>query len=206
MDLDLFLLLAPCVLVSLALHELAHAWVAWKLGDPTARGEGRITLNPLRHLDPLGTLMFAVTSLVGGMPFGWAKPVPVNPGYFRRPKQGMAVVAAAGPATNFALALASLALVVHGGLDGRALDLADLAYRVNVVLGIFNLIPIPPLDGSRIVGAVMDDTTYRHWIRLDHYGMIVVLGLFFVFHGPFTDLLVSAFDGVTRVMGTIVGA
>ncbi len=206
MDLELFLLLAPCVLLSLALHELAHAWVAWKLGDPTARSEGRITLNPLRHLDPLGTLMFAVTSLVAGLPFGWAKPVPVNPGHFRHPKQGMAVVAAAGPATNFALALGCLALVAHGGLDGRTLDVVDLAYRVNVVLGIFNLIPIPPLDGSRIVGAVMDDATYRQWARLDQYGMIVVLGLFFVFRDPFTDLLVSAFDGVTRVMGTIVGA
>jgi Zn-dependent protease len=206
MDLRTFLLLAPCVLMSLALHELAHAWVAWRLGDPTAKNEGRITLNPIKHLDPMGTAMFAVTSLVAGLPFGWAKPVPVRPGYFKRPKEGMAIVAAAGPATNFLLALVALAVYQHAGLTGEAQDIVRLAYYVNVVLGIFNLIPIPPLDGSRIVGVVMSDDTYRQWVRLDQYGMFVVLGLFFVFRDEFSTFLGSALDGVTRVMSAIVGA
>jgi len=206
MDLRTFLLLAPCVLLSLALHELAHAWVAWRLGDPTAKQEGRVTLNPLKHLDPLGTLMFAVTSLVAGLPFGWAKPVPVRPGYFRRPKEGMAVVAAAGPATNFALALVALAVYRHVHLTGEAEEIARLAYLVNVVLGIFNLIPIPPLDGSRVVGVLMDDATYARWVRFDQYGMIVVIGLFLIFQDEFSTLLDGALDGVTRVMDTIVGA
>ncbi|MFN8186804.1 MAG: site-2 protease family protein [Gaiellales bacterium] len=206
MDLRTFLLLAPCVLVSLALHELAHAWVAWKLGDPTAKNEGRITLNPLKHLDPLGTAMFAVTSLAANLPFGWAKPVPVRPGYFKNPKQGMAVVAAAGPATNFALALIALAVYEHAGLTGQASRVVQLAFFVNVVLGVFNLIPVPPLDGSRIVGALMPDTAYLQWVRLDQYGMVIVLGMFFVFRDQFSTLLGSAFDAVESVMRVIVGA
>lgn len=206
MDLRTFLFLAPCVLISLALHELSHAYVAWRLGDPTAKDEGRITLNPLKHLDPLGTLMFAVTSLVAGLPFGWAKPVPVRPGYFKRPKEGMAIVAAAGPAMNFALALVALAVYQHAGLHGEGLEVVRLAYLVNVVLGIFNLIPIPPLDGSRVVGVVMSDATYAQWIRLDQYGMFVVFGLFFVFRDEFSTLLDSALESVTRVMNVIVGA
>ena len=206
MDLETFLLLAPIVLVSLALHELAHAIVAFRLGDPTAKNEGRITLNPLKHLDPLGTLMFAVTSLVAGLPFGWAKPVPVHPGYFKRPKEGMAIVAAAGPVTNFVIALVCLAIFQHAGLDGEAQEVVRLAYLVNVVLGIFNLIPIPPLDGSRIVGVVMNDATYARWVQLDQYGMIAVLALFFIFRDEFSTLLGDALESVTRVMNVIVGA
>ncbi len=206
MDLRTFLFLAPCVLLSLALHELAHAWVAWQLGDPTAKDEGRVTLNPIKHLDPLGTAMFAVTSLSVGLPFGWAKPVPVRPGYFKRPKEGMAIVAAAGPGMNFLLALIAFAVSRRAGLEGEALRVVELAYYVNVVLGVFNLIPIPPLDGSRIVGVLMSDMTYRQWLRFDQYGMFVVFGLFFVFRDQFSTLLSSAFDSVTKVMSAIVGA
>ena len=206
MELRTFLLLAPCVLVSLALHELAHAWSAWKLGDPTAKDEGRLTFNPIKHLDPLGTLMFAVTALATNTPFGWAKPVPVQPRFFRRPKEGMALVAAAGPATNFLLALAALAILVHTDLSGTAYEVAYYAYLVNVVLGLFNLIPIPPLDGSRIVGVFMRDDTYRQWARLDAYGMVVVLGLFIIFRDESSELLGDAYDAVTRVMVRIVGA
>jgi Zn-dependent protease len=206
MELRTFLLLAPCVLVSLALHELAHAWTAWKLGDPTAKEEGRLTFNPLKHLDPLGTAMFAVTALGAGTPFGWAKPVPVQPRFFRHPKEGMALVAAAGPATNFLLALGALAIRTHVDLRGEADEVAYYAYLVNVVLGIFNLIPIPPLDGSRIVGIFMSDATYRQWARLDTYGMVVVLGLFLVFRDESSELLLDAYDAVTGVMERIVGA
>jgi Zn-dependent protease len=205
-DVETFLLLAPVVLVSLAFHELAHALVAYKLGDPTAKNEGRITLNPIKHLDPLGTLMFAVTSLVAGLPFGWAKPVPVRPGYFKHPKEGMAIVAAAGPATIFVIALVCLAIFQHGNLQGEAEEVVRLSYFVNVVLGIFNLLPIPPLDGSRIVGVVMSDATYARWVQLDQYGMIAVLALFFIFRDEFSTLLGSALDSVTRVMNAIVGA
>jgi Zn-dependent protease len=202
--LDLFLLLLPVVVVSLALHELAHAYVAWKLGDPTAKEQGRLTLNPIAHLDPLGTLMFALTALLAGVPFGWAKPVPVDPRNFRRPKEGMALVAVAGPAMNFVLALVALAILRHAELDGRAYSVVALAYLVNVILGLFNLIPVPPLDGSRIVGVLMNNATYARWIALDAVGMLIVFGVFFLFQEEFTLVLESALDRVTRVMDVLV--
>jgi Zn-dependent protease len=204
MDLSTFALLLPIVLVSLTLHELAHAWVAWKLGDPTAKSQGRLTLNPLVHLDPLGTLMFVLTALIANLPFGWARPVPVDPRYFRRAKEGMAIVAAAGPLMNFVLALACWAVVRHVALSGQGSEVLTKAYIVNLVLGIFNLIPVPPLDGSRILGAVMDDATYVRWIRLDQYGMFVVFGSFFLFQDQFTRVLNDLIIHVTRVMDVLV--
>ena len=201
MPLDVFLLLLPVVIVSLSLHELAHAYVAWRLGDPTAKEEGRLTLNPIAHLDPLGTLMFALTALLAGVPFGWAKPVPVDPRNFRRPKEGMALVAVAGPVTNFLLALVALAVLRHvAGLDGRAFNVVALAYLVNVILGLFNLIPVPPLDGSRVVGVLMDNATYARWISLDAVGIVIVAGVFVLIQDEFNDVAESALDQVTRVM------
>jgi Zn-dependent protease len=204
MDLSTFALLFPIVLVSLTLHELAHAWVAWRLGDPTAKSQGRLTLNPIVHLDPLGTLMFVLTALIANLPFGWARPVPVDPRYFRRAKEGMAIVAAAGPLMNFLLALVCWGVVRHVELSGQWTEVLEKAYIVNLVLGIFNLIPVPPLDGSRILGALMDDATYVRWIRLDQYGMLVVFGAFFLFQEQFTRVLTDLIIHVTRVMDVLV--
>ena len=204
MPLEIFLPLLPIVLASLTLHELGHAYVAWKLGDPTAKEQGRLTLNPIAHLDPLGTLMFVLTALIAGLPFGWAKPVPVRPGYFRRPKEGMAIVAAAGPAMNFLIALVCLAVIRHVELGGRTAEVVENAYIVNVILGLFNLIPVPPLDGSRIVGVLMDRATYVRWIQLDQFGMLVVFGAFFVFQDEFSTLLLDALRNITRVMDVLV--
>jgi Zn-dependent protease len=203
-DLETFLLLSPILLVSLTLHELAHAWVAWKLGDPTASEEGRLTLNPLVHLDPLGTLMFVITAILINLPFGWARPVPVDPRYFRRAKEGMAVVAAAGPAVNFVLALLCWAIVRHVEVGGTATDVMVNAYIVNVVLGLFNLIPVPPLDGSRIVGVLMNNATYARWLSLDIIGMAVVFGFFVLFRNQFTTVVSDVLDTVTRVMDVLV--
>jgi Zn-dependent protease len=203
-DLETLLLLLPIVLVSLTLHELAHAWVAWRLGDPTAKEQGRLTLNPLVHLDPLGTTMFVLTALIANLPFGWARPVPVNPRYFRHPKEGMAVVAAAGPAMNFLFALICLAVIRHVELGPRAFDVAEAAYIVNIVLGLFNLIPVPPLDGSRIVGVLMDRSTYARWIQLDQFGMLIVFGAFFIFQDEFSTLMLDALRNITRVMDVLV--
>ena len=204
MDLHTFVLLLPIVLVSLTLHELAHAWVAWRLGDPTAKSQGRLTLNPLAHLDPMGTLMFVLTALIANLPFGWARPVPVDPRYFRRAKEGMAIVAAAGPLVNFVLALVCWAVVRHVGLSSEGVEVMEKAYIVNLVLGLFNLIPVPPLDGSRIIGAIMDDATYVRWIHLDQYGMLVVFGAFFLFQDQFTRVLNDLIIHVTRVMDVLV--
>jgi Zn-dependent protease len=202
--LDVFLVLLPIVLVSLTLHELGHAYVAWKLGDPTAKEQGRLTLNPIAHLDPLGTLMFVLTALIANLPFGWARPVPVRPGYFRRPKEGMAIVAAAGPAMNFLIALVCLAVIRHVELGDLTGEVVENAYIVNIILGLFNLIPVPPLDGSRIVGVLMDRATYARWIQLDQFGMLIVFGAFFIFQDEFSTLLLDALRNITLVMDVLV--
>ena len=205
-EIRVFVLLLPVIVASMVLHELAHAWTAWRLGDPTARRMGRLTLNPVPHIDPLGTAMFALTYFAAGVMFGWARPVPVMPAYFRHPQRGMAVVAVAGPVTNFVIALVLTAVWQHARPSGEtALDVLELAIVVNIVLGVFNLLPIPPLDGSRIVGVFMDADTYRRWSALDQYGMLALLALFLLFQRPFTLLLTSARDRTFDVLLALVG-
>lgn len=178
-----FAITLPLLLVSLVLHELAHGWVAFKLGDPTARALGRLSPNPLRHLDVWGTIALVVTFLGSGGTFffGWAKPVPVNPGYFKDPQRAMMLVGAAGPATNLVLALVAAALV--WGTYTWNLFLAQafaLLFVLNVVLAVLNLLPIPPLDGSRVVGGFLSQSQYRSWVALDRYGNYVFVGLLLV--------------------------
>ncbi len=204
-NLELFLYLVPILLASMTLHELAHAVVATRLGDPTPREQGRLTLNPIAHLDPAGTAMFAVTYFLTDLMFGWAKPVLVQPGNFRRPKQGMALVAVAGPVTNFLLALVILAALVHQDFGDRTTTVLIRAYEVNVILGIFNLLPVPPLDGSRIAGAFMTDPMYYRWSALDQYGMFALFGIIVLFGRQFSTLFVSALDASSDVMRVLVG-
>ena len=206
-ELELFLYLAPIIIASLVVHELAHAVVATRLGDPTPREDGRLTLNPLAHLDPLGTLMFGVTYFLSSVIFGWAKPVHVQPAYFRRPQQDMALVALAGPATNFVAAIVCAAVLVHAGLDlgDDVRLLLARVYEVNLVLTLFNLIPVPPLDGSRLVGAFMDEATYARWSALDAYGMFVIFGVIVFFREQFSELFVAAINESTDVIVTLVG-
>jgi Zn-dependent protease len=205
MDLNTFLWLIPFLVASLVLHELAHALVATRLGDPTPRDDGRLTLNPVVHLDPLGTLMFVLTALVSDFIFGWAKPVMVQPRYFRRPQVDMALVAAAGPATNFLIALACVGLLVHGDFTGTTFDVLVRAYEVNIVLGIFNLIPIPPLDGSRILGAILPQGLYVRWSQLDQVGMLALFGLIFLFNDQFWEVFGEVLARSTDFMVRIVG-
>ena len=204
-DLELFLYLAPILVASLVLHELAHGYVATRLGDPTPREQGRLTLNPIVHLDPLGTTMFVVTYFLSSFIFGWAKPVQVQPGYFRRPKQAMALVAAAGPAVNFALAIVCVALLVHMEFGEKSTNVLVRSYEVNLILGIFNLLPIPPLDGSRIVGALMTDDLYTRWSAVDQYGILILFGVIILFRPQFNEVLGTAFQHSTDVMVTLVG-
>lgn len=178
---------APVLLFSMTFHEVSHGYMAYRLGDPTARNLKRLSLNPLQHLDPLGSLMLAVTFLFSGgrMLFGWAKPVPVNPGYFKSHQYGMMWVGMAGPAANLLLAmLAALALNVFYPdpefVDGLLPISIFRIFQLNVILMIFNLIPVPPLDGSRIVGALMPPKAYIKWIQLDRYGMLFVMLLLMV--------------------------
>ena len=157
-----FLLLAPVFIVSLTLHELAHALTAYRLGDRTAAEMGRLTLNPLKHLDPLGSLFLVLSYFSGWFLFGWAKPVPVDPRNLRTtPQVGMALVGIAGPITNFLLAILAAAVFAHTELTGDAFIIGYYAISINVILGVFNLFPIPPLDGSRIIGGFMPRDVYR---------------------------------------------
>ena len=178
-----FLVVSPLLIVSLVLHELAHGWVAYRLGDPTAKAHGRLTLNPIKHLDTWGTIMLAVTFLGSGGSFffGWAKPVPVDPRFFKDGQRGMAWVGVAGPLTNFALVFVSAGLIWL--TYTRSLFLLEafwMLFVLNVILGTLNLIPIPPLDGSRVVGGFMPRATYSRWAELDRYGNFVFIGLFLV--------------------------
>ena len=174
--------------VSLAgtLHEAAHGWVAWRLGDDTAYRLGRVTLNPFRHVDPFGTILMPALLLFasgGRIMFGYAKPVPVN---FRRlGRRDMVLVAAAGPATNFLLALASAALM-HG-LDYLPPDVHDWAGTnlfnlvwINVLLGVFNMLPLPPLDGGRVAVGLLPRALAGPLARLERAGMIIILGAVFI--------------------------
>ena len=178
-----FLLISPLLLVSLVLHELAHGWAAWKLGDPTAKAAGRLTLNPLKHLDTWGTIMLAVTFLGSGGRFfmGWAKPVPIAPWHFKDPQRGMMLVGLAGPVTNIVLALAAAGLV--WATYTWSLFLAQMflmLFVLNVILATLNLIPIPPLDGSRVLGGFLPREQWARWMQLDRWGNYVFLGLFVV--------------------------
>jgi Zn-dependent protease len=201
---EIFVWLLPFLLVSLVLHELAHAYAATWLGDPSPRADGRLSVNPIVHLDPLGTAMFAITALVSDFIFGWAKPVMVSPRYFRRPQIDMAIVAAAGPATNLLLALGCVAWIIHGNLEGTLEEVVIRAFEVNVVLGVFNLIPIPPLDGSRILAAVMPRALHVRWAQLDQVGMIALFAVIFIFNERFWNVFSEVLDETTRVMVNIV--
>lgn len=170
----------PALLIALTLHEFAHGWVSDKLGDPTPRRNGRLSLNPLRHLDPLGTLSLFLFH------FGWAKPVMVNPNYYQNKKQGMVNVAMAGPMMNFLLAFISIfayygiikmlrigLIPMHSGIITSIFDylLEFLPFLLsyNLGLGIFNLIPIPPLDGSKFLNALLPEQLYFSIMRYERY-------------------------------------
>lgn len=182
------LLETPLVLVliffSVVCHEIAHGLMAWKLGDPTAWRMGRLSFNPLVHIDIFGTILLPLFLLLMGSRFlfAWAKPVPVNPAYFRNRKQGMMLVALAGPATNLALAVAMSLLLKLAGTVMPAFLAKALATTalMNVILMAFNLIPIPPLDGSRIVANFLGGKLYWNYMRLERYGMMIVFGLLFL--------------------------
>ena len=202
------IVLLPVLFFSIILHEFAHGWIAYRMGDDTAYYSGRLTLNPLSHVDPVGTLAVpAICWLFGWPMFGWAKPVPVNPLRLPSPRKDMGKVAFAGPAVNLLLAVLcafflKMALVFHAYLSQQTLTALAHIFQygifINVFLAVFNLIPIPPLDGGRVLTAllpVQKAVWYDHFIG--RYGMWIVIGLiltgvvkYIIF--PPTFLLISA--------------
>ena len=187
------------VMLCLVLHEICHGLAAYALGDPTAKMRHRLSLNPLHHIDWLG---LAAMLFIG---VGWAKPVPVNPNYFKKPKQGMALTALAGPGSNFLLAFV-LIFAVRFMCDGELTTLSrfflDTAI-LSVGLGLFNLIPVPPLDGSKILALFLPDKAYHFLMRYERYGMLVVILLMSV--GTVNDMLNRVILWVVTLFCRIVG-
>jgi len=174
------------VLFAITLHEVAHGWVASKLGDPTAKMLGRLSLNPLKHIDPIGTVLIPLLLLVmGGFIFGWAKPVPVTMENLRNPRRDMAIVAVAGPLSNLAMAvfwalIVKLAVSMGGSMPQFATPLSYMGVAgvtINLVLMVLNLIPLPPLDGGRVVNGLLPPKLSWQYSRIEPYGFIIVLVL-----------------------------
>lgn len=191
-----FAIVALVLIFSLALHELAHAWTADRMGDKTARNLGRVTLNPLKHLDPVGTVLLLVVG------FGWAKPVPIRPGNFRSYRLGMFVVSVAGIVINLLIAVAALLLLVALGTNmgnlGQVLASGDslryglfVAAQINVVLAVFNLLPVPPLDGSKVLQAFLPSGMQRAMWQLERYGFFLVIIILVLFREQVFGLINS---------------
>jgi len=192
MNLTTLLLLAPPILIALTFHEFAHAYAAYRHGDDTAKQLGRLSLNPLRHLDPLGTIMIFLVH------FGWAKPVPVNPYRLKNPRKDMLWISAAGPLANMVLALASGLLLrflftINGTPDyhtGTAMGLfifmVVMSLQINLALAIFNILPIAPLDGSKILAGLLPIGFGKFIAVLERYGPFILIGLIII--GRVTDM------------------
>ncbi len=214
-DFILVLITFPVVLISLVIHELAHGWMARKLGDPTAEWHGRLSLNPLKHLDPLGT----VAMLFFGI--GWAKPVPINPRYFKNPKKGMALVGLAGPVSNLIIAFiaallrrATAAVYIHL-LPASAITVTSFKILMvilnvfyvfevlNISLAVFNLIPVPPFDGSRVFYFLLPDKYYFGVMRYERQIMFITLAV--LFSGVLDVPLDFVRDGVSSLFHFIIG-
>jgi len=185
-------------MMAVIVHEVSHGWVALRLGDTTSLDAGRLTLNPLRHIDPVGTILLPFLLLLVKSPFlfGWAKPVPINVLNLRHPRQDMLWVGIAGPVANFTLAaaVAFLLKILGPGTPPLLTALANYLILVNLVLGTFNLIPIPPLDGSRVLTALLPSRFARWLYRMERWGIVLVdllltFGLIHRFLWPVVEFL-----------------
>ena len=211
MNIQTLFLIAPPILLALTFHEYAHAYVAHRYGDDTAKQSGRLSLNPLRHLDPLGTIMIFLVQ------FGWAKPVPVNPYQLKNPKKDMLWISAAGPLSNMLLALVSGLLLrmlsdFSGTTDrdsmaGVLILMVFLSMKINLALAIFNILPIAPLDGSKILSGLLPTRFGKMIFALERYGPFILIGLIIfgratgvsILGGliwPFVDFFSKLFGGV----------
>jgi Zn-dependent protease len=194
-DTSTIILIAIFLLVAFPVHEFAHAYVAYRLGDGTSKLFGRLTLNPVVHFDPIGGLFLVITALFGGLIFGWAKPTPVNPANLRDRRNGEVLVALAGPASN--LIMASIAAVVFRILIAGGVDLPLLVYQVlyyfvvfNIALAVFNMLPIPPLDGANLLWRFLSPQQAWQWRPvLQQYGFIILLLIIITLRGPLSSVI-----------------
>jgi Zn-dependent protease len=195
----------PPVLLAVTLHEVAHGWAARELGDDTAETLGRLSFNPLKHVDPVGTVLVpGVLYAVAGIVFGWAKPVPVNWNNLRNPRRDMALVALAGPLANVVMLLAWAAVAKLGLSYGQdyfvTTGLAGI--MINGMLIALNLLPVPPLDGSRVVSALLPGDMALQYARIEPYGLIILLCL--IFSGALARLMEPTIDVIGWVMQTLL--
>lgn len=186
----------PAVLWALSFHEFCHGWMAHKLGDNTAAHQGRLSLNPLDHLDPIGTLMLIIFK------FGWAKPVPINSRYFKKPRRDIALVSIAGAAGNFLTAfVCGLLIRFFPTLIFSSPTISSIVFNfiaINIGLGVFNLIPIPPLDGSKLLAVMLPPSQMRTYFFLERYGMFIIMILVFtnviqIIMGPIFTFMIRFF-------------
>lgn len=204
-DLGGILITLAIILVSMTLHELMHGVTAYWLGDTTAKEDGRLTLNPLKHLDPIMSVALPLMLALMRAPiFGGAKPVPVDTRNLKGGVWGMALVALAGPLTNFILALVSF--LVFWNTSGAVSDVALSAVSINLGFMVFNLFPIPPLDGSRIVYAIAPDKVRELMKNFEQYGLLIVYILLFIFGTAFSQVMLGAINGILKFFLLLVGA
>ena len=198
------------LLFAITLHEAAHGWVASKLGDHTARMMGRVTLDPTKHIDPIGTIAIPLVLLLSssGFIFGWAKPVPINFNALRNGKNGMIWVALAGPGANIVMAICWLfVMIIAIKMNITVLiEMGRVGILVNCVLAVFNLLPIPPLDGSRVISALLPNRLAYQYNQLEQYGLYILLGLMFLggfnyLVRPWVELILSWFNYALLILG-----
>lgn len=191
--------------IAISVHEAAHAWMANRLGDPTARHLGRISLNPLNHIDPFGTVILPLLLIIlnVGFLFGWAKPTPFNPWNLKNPRRDAALISLAGPASNFVLAIIFGIVLRFLSFDTFVGGVVLQLMILNLILFLFNLVPIPPLDGFKVVGGFLPKSFAPRWESLEQYGFILLIAFFF-FGGYFLQTLLSTF--LSFFLKVIVGA
>ncbi|MDG1344816.1 MAG: site-2 protease family protein [Candidatus Thioglobus sp.] len=198
------------LLFAITLHEAAHGWIASKLGDHTARMMGRVTLDPTKHIDPIGTIAIPLVLLLSssGFIFGWAKPVPINFNALRNGKNGMIWVALAGPGANIVMAVCWLfVMIIAINMNIAVLiEMGRIGILVNCVLAVFNLLPIPPLDGSRVISALLPNRLAYQYNQLEQYGLYILLGLMFLggfnyLVRPWVELILGWFNYALIVLG-----